>query len=69
MMIHCPVCGWTFCSEKSLRRHMAAHHSEEEQRLASRPPQTSPPPPPADGHPGWYPNPDAEGTRYWDGTE
>ena len=27
MMIHCPVCGWTFCSEKSLRRHMAAHHS------------------------------------------
>ena len=70
MAIHCPACGWTFRSEKSLRRHMAAHHSEEEQKLASRPPDSSPPgPPPGDGHPGWYPNPDAEETRYWDGTE
>ena len=70
MAIHCPVCGWTFRAEKSLRRHMAAHHSEEEQKLASRPPESSAPgPPPGDGHPGWYPNPDAEGTRYWDGTK
>ena len=67
MAVDCSVCGWTFRSEEAVRKHMASHHEEE---LRSQQPDAhAHPGQEYQAAPGWYPNAQGEGERYWDGTE